>query len=370
MNKPTFDLSRLPDFNKCIPHYHWCKTLEEFFAALVCAQPGELVALVGPSRGGKTTMLNSTLDLLFDKDTIPPGEMPVVNTIALNDGHNGSFDTKEFTLNLLDAIEHPIYSQKANQGLTDLSSQKYQRTPESLFKRALINGFHSRKTRYLAIDETQHIRFATKNAKAPEAILDQHKCMAQEVGYVLILIGTYPMLEILQRSPHLLGRKDQIHLPRYQWNDRDIPHFAQIIKTYSDLLTESDIQNSLMESVPLIYHATFGCVGLLGKLIRSSATRAIIRGCPVDGDLIQEVRLSDSDLEKLRKECLEGERLLVKQTFDPPSIQTKGKPPKSTKASDDSKPKPKTKSRPFQRKPENMQKGHRATKERGRVDNV
>lgn len=359
MSTMLFDTDRMPDFVTTIPHRNWETALQELFAAIVCAKPGELIELVGPSRAGKSYLVETVQNYLIDKETISEGEQPIVTVLAGNDGHQGSFDSKEFALGLLEAINHPLYSQIAN--IYDEEERKalYNRTSESLLKRVFISGIRSRRTRYLFIDEAQLVRFATKMAKAPTAIVESWKAMAEAVGFVLIVIGSYSLIPIIQRSPHLLARMEQIHFPRYQWTEDESIIFAEIVATYGERISSKGIAHDLMNNIQMLYRATFGCVGLLNRLLRTASTRALLRGCPINSELIHEVMLSSKDLEIFSMECLEGESLLVKETFNPPE----DKPPKEPKTRANKKNR-----RPFQRKPENMQKGHRATKERGRND--
>ena len=360
MSTMLFDTDRMPDFETTIPHRNWEIALQELFAAIVCAKPGELIEVVGPSRAGKSFLIKTVQEYLIDKETIADGEQPIVTVLAGNDGHQGSFDSKEFALGLLEAINHPLYSQIANIYEEEERKALYSKTSESLLKRVFINGIRNRRTRYLFIDEAQLVRFATKMAKAPTAIVESWKAMAETVGFVLIVIGTYSLIPIIQRSAHLLARMEQIHFPRYQWTENESKIFAEIVATYGERISSKGISHDLMNNIPMLYRATFGCVGLLNRLLRTASTRALLRGCPIDSQLVYEVMLSSKDLEIFSMECLEGENLLVKETFSPPEDRD----PKQSKSSTS---KAKT-TRPFQRKPENMQKGHRSTKERGRND--
>lgn len=98
-------------FDFRIAHRNWQEAVATLFALLTAASPGEVVVVAGPSRCGKTRLIDHVCELLFpNKSAFSGGKMPCVVVDAVNAGPNGSFSTKSFTLRMLAAIKHPFYS--------------------------------------------------------------------------------------------------------------------------------------------------------------------------------------------------------------------------------------------------------------------
>ena len=109
----NFDIDCFPDFEIKIPHRNWQEALSQAFALLVTASPGDVVSITGPSRGGKSKLISELCSLLVGGAGIKKdGKMPVVIVEAVNVGPHGSFSTKAFIQRLLDALDHPILSNK------------------------------------------------------------------------------------------------------------------------------------------------------------------------------------------------------------------------------------------------------------------
>jgi hypothetical protein len=95
--------------------------------------------------------------------------------------------------------------------------------------------------------------------------------MAHRTNTVLCLVGSYQLLDILARAPHLLGRQRLIEFPRYRANDsEDIKAFGQILQAWSTLFRFDDPQTTLRSWRRLLFTHSFGCIGHLSKWLRST----------------------------------------------------------------------------------------------------
>lgn len=337
-----------------ITHRHWEEALATSFTLLISVPPGDVVCITGPSRVGKTRLVLELNKLLVGENGVnETGFMPTVVVEAVNSGPNGSFSTKAFILRMLDALKHPVYSSTDNEWGANPASHKVQRATEAELRRALENALRARRVKYLFIDEAQHARYASKDAQGAFAVMDSWKCLAQSVGVVLVIVGAYPILQIIRNSPHLVGRKHQVHLPRYRFENADLKEFAAILMAYRAHLDLCPSLGDLVKHVLLFHEGTEGCIGLLRAwLLRAQARARALGGQVSMNDLVQ-TRLSDDDLLAVGREISEGEYLLS-------STSESGRNPAQEEQTEKI-PRGAGKPKPFQKKPVRRKPGHRTT---------
>lgn len=340
----------IPSIDIQIPHRNWNNALSEAFAILIAAEPGDVVCITGPSRVGKTRLSHELCRLL--SGGIPyeeSGNMITVAVEAANTGPNGIFSTKSFMQRMLEAIQHPIYS-TANINIGDIDlDQNLMNVSEGKMRLALERGLVKRNTKYLIIDEAQHARYASKGARGGYAVMDSWKCLAQMANIILVVVGAYPILDILRGSPHLVGRKHQVHLPRYHETVEDLEEFCLILAHYDQVVELGvDIQ-TLQECIEPLYEGTLGCIGLLrGWLTRASAI-GVLRNEGITKDILMETVASGSDLKTIYQEIEHGEKLI--NEVDIGLLPNTSVKKKST-----------GKGKPFKRKPKRLKKNNRTEK--------
>lgn len=343
-------------FDIAIPHRNWQRALGDAFATLVCASPGEVVCIPGPSRAGKSLLIRRLVHLLFGECCFEEtGLMPAVVVEAVNAGRHGGFSTKAFTQRLLESVKHPLFSMRGHDLEDLLAMQKMDRTTEATLRVALEHALTSRGTRYLFIDEAQHVRYATKDAQASLAVMDSWKCLAQTTGVVLVIVGAYPILDIINKSPHLLGRNHQVHFPRYHANSEDIVAFGELLIKYSELMNFDSSLSSLTDVAELMYEGSLGCIGLLKAWLKRVDAVASYHGVPVTEELLLSKRLTDNELREISAEILSGERSLARTSLRGRfSSVREASLNKGTET-------PKHKGKPFQRKPTRSSAGNRTS---------
>lgn len=270
------------------------------------------------------------------------GFLPVVVVEAVNTGPHGIFSTKAFTQRMLDAVKHPILSIGDASIYDDVAYQKMRRKTEAEFRSALERALIVRRTKYLFIDEAQHVKYVSNNTQAENSVMDSWKCLAQTTGVVLVVVGAYPILGVLNKSPHLLGRKHQVHLPRYRMNRDDLQDFSWILANYDQVMDIESSIGSLRNCSEFLYEGSLGCIGLLrGWLSRASAFAAI-ESKGVTKKILGDTVLSDADLAAISQEIKDGESLLKCKCTNSNKIEKKTKSVK---------PPVKKKLKPFKRKP-------------------
>ncbi len=304
-------------FDVPIPHRNWQRALSEAFCVLSCASPGEVVCITGPSRAGKSLLIRRLIQLLIGEDRYEQtGMLPAVVVEAVNAGSHGTFSTKAFIQRMLEAVKHPLFSMRG-QDLDDiLAMQKMDRSTEATLRIALEQALIARGVRFLFIDEAQHVRYASKDAQAAFAVMDSWKCLAQTSGLVIVFVGAYPILDILAKSPHLVGRKHQVHFPRYHAVEEDIEPFGVLLENYSDLINLDSSLNSLRDIAELMYEGSSGCIGLLKAWLKRADAIAMISGQKINENLLRNTRLTDIDLNAIRTEILVGEQSLKRSSIE------------------------------------------------------
>lgn len=320
-----------------INHRNWCETFESAYFLLMSALPGEVICITGPSRAGKTKLINELKEMIESGHSFEEtGLMPVVITTAVNTSTNGRFSTKSFTKRMLKAVEHPFHRDKKLSSLVgkkELSEDEYRDRLES----ALV----VRGVRYLIIDEAQHAKYVSKDAQGAYAVMDSWKCLAEISGVILVIVGAYPILPIINNSPHMIGRKYPVELGRYRYNKDDLEEFATIVSAYGEILGASDL---LMENIELLYRGSLGCIGLLRRwLIEAVAGSKRKRASLSKSDLLSSI-MPDHDLREVSLEIKNGEKYLESKFFE--NIEGINKP--STAAKKTSK---KKNHKPGKRKP-------------------
>lgn len=345
-------LSINPICDMKIGHRNWEEALATGFSLLVSVPPGEVVCITGPSRAGKTRLVLELVRLLVGEGSASEaGLMPILVVEAINDGPHGAFSTKSFIIRMLDALRHPIYCSNSESMEEAFEQRKAHQATEAVLRRALEKALRARGVKYLFIDEAQHARFVSKDAMGAYAVMDSWKCLAQSVGLVLVIVGAYPILQIIRNSPHLVGRKHQVHLPRYRFERSDLTEFAAILAAYQSRLDLCPSVGDLVQHVLYFHDGTAGCIGLLRAWLLRAQAMATALGNRLSINSFKRSRLSDDDLLAIEREIREGELLLNSKSKDDKPRREEGHNEKPPRVSGMPK--------PFQKKPIRRKPGHR-----------
>ncbi len=332
-----FDLSKIDKVKKLkVSHRMWSESLEMAYIHLLSASAGDLIAITGPSRAGKSELVEE-LGGLFNssKRFNENGLMPFVAIEAENDGQYGAFSTKSLILRLLEEIQHPIFGTEEFQ-----ESQKVTRSSEKMLRTGLVRFLKLRKTKYLVIDEAQHIRYAGKDVNASIAVLDSWKCLAKRAGVVLVVVGAYPLLEVIRNSRHLIGRKSLVDMSRYKNNLEDLKEFAAIVQQYGGIIGEAEI---FLDNLEILHVGSLGCIGLLKRWLLDVLKHCEVMNQEVSREVLIDVSSTDDDLKELLVEIVDGEKLLESNIFE--------KYTKVRKSTRGNSPRAKKKYKPGKRKP-------------------
>lgn len=355
----NIDISQVSNLNFKISHRNWKQAFARAFVLMTTTNPGEVISIVGPTRAGKTELLNQLKVAICGESSCKDDDQPFVSIELVNDDREASFSFKSLILQALETLRHPFYSSCSKDGWGDHAAEvRIERAREKTLNRALIRALIQRKTRFLVIDEAQHVRYAGKDTRAAVSVMDALKTMAKKANVVLVIAGTYPILEAFNRSSHLEARKYDIHLSRYRHNDEDLAEFQWILAHYDAVIGLDKSLPSLLECTELLYRATFGCIGLLRALLYDASTLAAVNGTKIDLGIIQEVMKSPRQLYSVAEEILGGEATLGIEACPVLSSAVNFCGPKQ-KAKKAARKSPPASAKPFQRKAKRFEPGNR-----------
>ncbi|WP_189270657.1 AAA family ATPase [Thalassolituus oleivorans] len=342
----NIDIARVSNLNFKILHRNWKTAFAELFVLMTTAMPGEVISIVGPTRAGKTELLRQLGDVVCGVGHGQGDEQPIVSIELVNDDAHAKFSFRSFILQALEMVRHPFYSSGCADGWGDaIVDSRIERAREKTLNRALIRALIQRRTRFLIIDEAQHMRYVSSQAMAAVGVMDALKSMAKKANVVLIIAGTYPILEAINRSSHLEGRKYGVHLSRYHQTEADLAEFQWILAHYDAVLDLDESLPSLMHCTKLLYRGTFGCIGLVRAWLYHASAVAAAHQKKIDLALLQETMKSPMQLYSIADEILTGETILGLTPCDALRSAVRPKAPivatKKTR---------KTVTKPFQRK--------------------
>lgn len=230
----------------------------------------QVVNLIGPSGVGKTTLIEKleTEILTAEKNNMlnNPGMIPVI-LVEAGVPERGSFDWKQ---NLYWDI-----LKKLNQEFVNEYSRRSRQPSTQLVSEAVRESIIHRGTKYLIIDEAQHIGIGASTDEKRANHMDVLKSITNRTGCNIILAGTYQYKNLLNLNEQLSRRSINVHLERYRLSSpEDIREFLNILL---DFQTEMPIPEMprLLDYAQELYEACLGCVGILKPILYSALADAI-----------------------------------------------------------------------------------------------
>jgi hypothetical protein len=282
-----------------------------------------LVLLYGPSGVGKSTLLtklyneiiSSVLEeLVSDKGRIPITffEAKAAETLKFNWGdfyRAGLLALNEVSIDKKIVPIHHIKHDTAKS-----SSRETYSALRWAYESALVN----RRPLACIVDEAQHMSKIQRGSKLKDQ-MDVIKSLANITKVPHILAGSYELLHFRDQSAQLSNRSTDVHLPRYQAeNKEDIKAFKTIVMTFQDSLPVHEVD--LISHWQFLYERCIGCVGVLKqwleRALRESLYEVNNEGKTLSYQQLEKTSRTVKQCGKMLIEAREGELALIESAED------------------------------------------------------
>lgn len=270
--------------NKAILHRNYVEA-RRTTSAFVRSTSGDLViALLAPTRGGKSSIFDRTMDMLErEVKDASRGAIPVVRAVVAT-ANDGRISPRYVAFKLLRELRHPVYE---HIGALDQLNHYWPRrgVDETTLRTAMDRALESRQTIAVGLDEAQCL-VHTDDPEVRSRVLQSVKCLAGP-GRLLFLAGGYELaVKGFFDSAHFPGRLVIVELPPYMNNAIDLRVWASILRSLEAYVPLSK-PGLLVSHASALLHAANGSFGLLEKILYSAKVDAISRSVRVDWSLIE-----------------------------------------------------------------------------------
>lgn len=311
--------------NRLIDHSLLSIAFDKSMAALGSSSGPRVVTITGPTGVGKTTLARRIYrQLMRNYETEVAADPSMVPVLGINaiPPNGTSFNWKDFYFRLLEKNGDVLLDHKLN-----LPRQGHM-FPELLFpppsegatadtlRRALEKCIRKRGTKFLIVDEGHHLLMVKDDGRL-EYQFESLKSLTIETDVIIVLVGTYRLLDIRQHSGQLVRRSEVVPLSRYDFRkEEDKKSFASALATLQIKMPLEE-QPNLVPDVEYFYLKTGGCIGILKDWLTRCLEQAIIENRKtVDTEFTSRFALDNKGLSTIIEEALAGEAKLADVSLD------------------------------------------------------
>lgn len=310
---------------RIIDHSALSVAFDQAMAALGSSSGPRVVTVAGPTGVGKTTLARRIYRQIvknYEAEVIDnPSMVPVlgINAVPPN-GTN--FNWKDFYFRLLEKNGDVLLDHKLN------PPRQGQMFPELLFpppsegatvdtlRRALEKCIRKRGTKIMIVDEAHHL-LMVKDQERLEYQFESLKSLTIETDVIIVLVGTYRLLDIRDHSGQLVRRSEVVPLSRYDFRKADDKNmFASALATLQIKMPLEETPN-LVPDVEYFYLKTGGCIGILKDWLTRCLEQAIMeKRKTIDMEFASRFALDNKGLSTIIEEALAGEAKLADISLD------------------------------------------------------
>jgi energy-coupling factor transporter ATP-binding protein EcfA2 len=258
------------DLSRLIDHPQWLESAKACIHAYSPVDPGCISALVGPSGVGKSALMRTLANHLWNKlspnttKDKPGKDIPVV-LLPAKASETGPFSWRDLYKRILEITNPPymadLFGHPTSTGVYG------RRTTDGDLRREVERSFKLRNTKVFMLDEANHVSLG-KSAKNLQRTLDVVKSFGETAGVHLILAGPYELLTAAELNPQLLRRTTIIHFPRYRpERTTHVGSLRDAMCMWAECLApwkfEIDLEAPTREEMSYFFQRSLGCVGIL-----------------------------------------------------------------------------------------------------------
>jgi len=296
-------------------HPKLVQTKEALWQAIRYAGDHRVIHLFGCTGVGKTTLrlwveklLMEAVRAEIERDPDFISAVSVVTPVP----DQGHFSWRDVYIQTMHALGEPksLVAKKRPQRLQFIAEDKLAVSPtvsRQELRLAMAGCLYMRRVQVLFYDDAQHFQMVTKAQRLQDQ-MDNLKWLADVTGTLIVLVGTYDLLHLIDLSGQLARRSASIHFARYHADARDeFKQFASTVYAFQKHLPLPE-ESDLIGRCDYLYEHSLGCIGLLKDWL----VRALAQALEADENGLTEKRLAacadDRKLIAVAKEAVAGEQ--------------------------------------------------------------
>jgi len=252
------------------PHTRLSTVADEVRRAIRLRGGKGFILVVGPTRIGKTTLIEGIVDSVLreamDEMLKDPGFLPVagIEAYAYGKGYNWS----DHWVSCLEAVNEPLIEHKTSYG--DMRFEQVWPSHAALrsgksdvMRRCFERAAKLRRVRLFWIDEANHLTLVP-NSKMLRPHLEIIKSVANRSEAMHALFGSYDLLNLRNASGQLGSRAVTIHFSRYRTdNEEDLRSFADAALSLASRMILPFPVKLKNEDLDYCLDISLGIIGLL-----------------------------------------------------------------------------------------------------------
>lgn len=290
-----------------IGHRNFKEAHEELFGLVSFASGISIYAIVGPTGAGKSRFveeLEAALTGPVKRENVVELFRHFLYTECVTQS-DGFFLWSDYYTRSLMELNEPCIDQKRRPTSEEMAFLHGDTWPRSITKRdaalrlAFENTLRRRRVKWLAMDDA-HVLTYVRREKAYLGQAETLKSLANTSHVILILSGTYQLLDLLGLNSQLRRRTHVIHLAPYDGTDEeDMKEFSKTLRTLINKL-KVQLEMNFGNFAAFIFTNSQGCIGAAHDLVIRASTFAHIAAKKggenvITASMLEKCQLSDED---------------------------------------------------------------------------